>query len=184
MVMNAFCEARDFFSDMPEEVFILWLDVRIRTNGWPPSGVEWQGFLFGHTIQFWQNLTWSRERVFISESRLAEKSAALVDQVIEANLLECFNKIAQYVPDTKQRFASIVDYIKVNRDLPKPIVLLDVCGRFEVIDGCHRISAYTALRKIPEGAALLPETIDAWVARPPSNIVLTLLSTGSSAILR
>ena len=173
MITRAYREAREFFGDMPEEVFVLWLYERIRTNGWPPSGNEWQGFLFGHTMQFWQNLTWSRERVFISEGRLAEKSAALVEQVIEANLLGRLNLIARYLPDTKQRFASIVDYIKVHRDLPKPLVLLDAGGRFEVIDGCHRISAYTALGKISEGAALLPETIDAWVARPPSNIVDT-----------
>jgi hypothetical protein len=40
---EALADARNTFPAFPDDAFVLWLDDRIRSNGWPPAGIEWGG---------------------------------------------------------------------------------------------------------------------------------------------
>ena len=47
------------------------------------------------------------------------------------------------IPDLKQRFDSIVNYIRQNGKMPKaPILYLNDVKKYEIFDGNHRLSAY------------------------------------------
>ncbi|MGC1320917.1 MAG: hypothetical protein WA849_01920, partial [Candidatus Udaeobacter sp.] len=53
--------ARSMFPLMPEEVFELWLDERIESNGWPPSGDRWRGALCELSTTTWSAMEWEKK---------------------------------------------------------------------------------------------------------------------------
>ena len=71
---EALADARNTFPNFPKEVFTLWLDDRIKQNGWPPEGIEWQGFLFGESPDYWKSLEWAKQIVTLRPEGMASPS--------------------------------------------------------------------------------------------------------------
>lgn len=158
-------EARGALTNCPEEVFTLWLDDRILMNGWPPSGTEWCGFLRGYSLEYWKNLKWVKRSTSLSYDLLSFASQEIVDSLLEANLYDRPNHISEYVPNSKKRYAMALKYIMEQRALPGPVILLNEGQSFEIVDGCHRISALVALQRSTTLQDRVPEEIQAWIAQ-------------------
>jgi hypothetical protein len=161
---QALSDARATFPNYPEEIFHLWLDDRIRSNGWPPIGSEWDGFLFGKSISDWQTFTWHQEYLFLTECDLTETSFSLVLQITDAGVNGTNNLVSNYIPDVIERFNSCVEYIRSNNSTPGKILLLR-CGRvYHVVDGNHRVAALLALQSQTSPFETIGPVL-AWVAR-------------------
>lgn len=133
--------ARETFINMPEEVCQLWLDDRISNCGWPPEGLEWQGFLFRKSIEHWQQLAWEEKNVSLEVHQIAPISLELVSNLIEAHEHGKPNILTLYMPDSKSRYDSINDYLKTNKAVPGKIILMETELGYEIIDGVHRVTA-------------------------------------------
>ena len=160
-------DARRTFPGYPEEVFRLWLDDRIKANGWPPAGIEWQGFLFGHGISFWQSITWHRQNVSLTANDLSRESFRAIHQIVDAGANGTRNPMSMYIPNTVERFKSSLEYIKSNGSTPKTILLLDTPEGYDIVDGTHRVAALLAIQSCIDPPLQPSPPVDAWVARPP-----------------
>jgi hypothetical protein len=159
---EALADARNTFSAFPEDAFVLWLDDRIRSNGWPPIGIEWEGFLYGKPISFWQGLKWHQEVLSIRPEDLTQTAFDLIMQIIQAGTGQR-NLMSWYIPKTADRFKSCLAYVRTNTTVPGTILLLRDLDGLYVIDGNHRIAALLAVQsELPSGYA--PLSFSAWVA--------------------
>ena len=164
---EALADARNTFPNFPEEVFTLWLDDRIKQNGWPPEGIEWQGFLFGKSPDYWKSLEWNKQFVSLRPEGMASKSLMLVMQIIEAGR-GTKNLLSTYIPNTSERFKSALSFIKEHATTPGTPLLLSTEDGIEVVDGNHRVAALLAVQnQLPAGTTELPLSV--WLAKPPSS---------------
>jgi hypothetical protein len=159
---EALADARATFPNFPEQIFTLWLDDRIRQNGWPPIGIEWAGFLDGKPITYWQSLLWHRAQVILRPEELSATAFSVVMQLVEAATGKS-NMMSSYIPNTAERFNSCLQYILKNATTPGTIILHRSAMGTSIVEGNHRIAALLAAQsKMPPGSSLLP--FDAWVA--------------------
>ena len=160
-------DARVTFPNFPEEVFTLWLDDRIRQNGWPPAGIEWSGFFEGQPIAYWQSLQWRRERLTLTFEELTPTTFMIVMQLVEAAIGKS-NMMSRYIPNTAERFMSCLGYVQSNETTPGVVILHRSDLGIFVIDGNHRIAALLAFQA---GASLgtPPLPVEAWVAGKVSD---------------
>lgn len=156
-------KAREDLPNMPEEVFEIWFDDRIEANGWPPQGYEWQSNLFNHGLDFLKNLSWtSMELEF--PIQICHTSQNLVTGLLQVNVDGVKNNFSDYIADTKVRFHSIMSYVKINKSLPQPLVLLKENEGFQILDGSHRLSVLVALHLDDNTKHFVPKKVSSWVA--------------------
>lgn len=155
---------------MPEEVFSLWLDDRIKHCGWPPRGIEWQGFLLGEDLPYWRRLDWTKEAFPLTLDKLGASSIRLAALIYEACVLGRDNIISSYIPDGRERFQRLTRYVLDHGRLPAPLVLLDRSGVVDVVDGNHRTALVLGLQ-MADGANGCPSIreVEAWIGRAPSS---------------
>ena len=162
---EALADARAVFPKMPSDAFTLWLDDRIRNNGWPPAGIEWAGFLDGKPISYWKELHWQSESVTLRPEELTPNAFSLVMQLIEA-ANGSSNLMSKYIPNTVERFKSCLEYVRMNKTTPGIILLLRASEGVAIIEGNHRVAALLAYQSLlPEGSP--PLRMASWVAVPP-----------------
>jgi hypothetical protein len=141
------------------------LNDRIQSNGWPPAGIEWAGFLDGKPLSYWKALKWQKESVTLRSEELTPSGFSLVMQLIEA-ANGYSNLMSKYIPNTVDRFKSCLEYVRMNGTTPGVILLLRTSEGTAIIDGNHRIAALLAYQSLlPEGTA--PLRMASWVASPP-----------------
>lgn len=152
-------------SNVPDEVFELWLNDRIRQNGWPPLGYEWEGFLCGESLQYWSTLSWKKVAIQLTSHYLSYTSRCITHQIYEASVLNKENAISMYIPNTRERFSAIVTYALQHKTIPGTLVLLKRNDVFDIVDGNHRVSALIYLQTI-EDLSYIPKIfeVQAWVA--------------------
>lgn len=154
--------ARESLSNIPAEVCELWLYDRVATNGWPPTGVEWQGFLFNRPLSYWQGLSWDEQCISLSEDNIGDYSTELILALLGAHVGGLDNGVNEYMPDSKARYEAINQYLGERSEIPGKIILLEQSGKFEVLDGAHRVTAALVYQANNPDQKL---SIDAWVAR-------------------
>ncbi len=162
---EALANARNTFPDFLPEVFTLWLDDRIKKNGWPPSGIEWQGFLLGESIEYWQQLSWDEAQMTLKPSDLGPMSLRIAVQIIEAAQGKN-NLISAYISNTRERFQSSLQFVIEHRSLPSKVLLLRGPDGLEVIEGNHRIAALLAVLPQLQAIDSSGPSIQAIVASP------------------
>ena len=160
---DPFKQARTLLPCMPEEIFELWFDGRIRANGWPPFSPTWQGALRNRPISEWMKYHWKRELIKLEINRFTDMAKDIIYGLIEAKILNIPNEYSSYPKDSRERMTSIIEYIKMNRSLPKPIILLKDGPQYEIVDGSHRLAIYFALRSNEINDGFLATDQDAWV---------------------
>lgn len=154
--------AKETFRNMPEEVCQLWLYDRVADCGWPPAGLEWQGFLFGRSIEHWQSLNWEEKGKSIQVDQIAPISLDLVTHLVEAHEHGANNMLTMYMPDSKSRYDSINSYLSEHCTIPGKIILLDTESGYEIVDGAHRVTAALMYQvKNPQQALRL----DVWIGK-------------------
>jgi hypothetical protein len=152
---------------MPEEIFQLWLDDRIRTSRWPPVTVEWQGFLRQLPFRYWQILEWQQCEVDLRFEHFTSSARNIFDGLVSANIFGVQNEFSSYLQDSKSRIQSIYAYIQEFRALPSTLILLDLGQQLEIVDGCHRLATFFYLKNNGVPDDILPIRQSAWVGRHP-----------------
>lgn len=170
---QAFADARSTFPNFPEEIFQIWFDDRIRHNGWPPNGPEWEGFLFGRNISSWQQVIWTKDSVALAPNHLSTTAFKSIVLIADAALGNRANLMSKYIPDSKKRFTSSLCYIRENGAPPGTVLLLSGVDGYEIVDGNHRVAALLANWSQTDQSK--PVVIDAWVARHPLSAANSLL---------
>lgn len=162
---EALASARATFPNFPPDVFSLWFDDRIKQSGWPPSGLEWEGFFLGRSVKSWQAYAWQRDTVQLRAQQFSTSALRTLMLIIEAGVYGRENWITAYIPNTVERFISSVNYIKTDGKVPGTLVLLRGADGYEVVEGNHRVAALlylsvqNQLRSLGDVASA-----DVWVA--------------------
>jgi hypothetical protein len=145
-------ELADIKKDLPhwpEEVIEEWLVYLANRDdtGWPPpdpiSG-SWAGILGDRPLSWWRKVTWEKTTVDCSIDALAPKTHGIVTSM----RAEVAAKKADAV--TQRRFNHALHYILTNGAFPKPLVAMKDNGHLLVLDGNHRVAAFTAAQSIPD----------------------------------
>ena len=148
---------------MPEEVFRLWLDDRIRANGWPPEGAGWDRIFFGRTSGFLKELKWVKQLLVLTPEDFGPQSLERAIEVLEANVRHKDNALAKEVPGTHARFESALDFIETHAALPEPLVLLSTLEGYQICEGNHRAAAMLAAAARRGLPGFFPSRVEAWV---------------------
>jgi len=164
---NPFQEARASLQNIPEEIFQLWLDDRIKSRGWPPLGINWHGYLLGHPLSFWQETKWSKEFIKINYDSIADISKNILDDLMDSFNTGRVTLTTMFVGDSIPRMNNINKYISETNKLPGgPIIVILNNGLLEIVEGNHRVAVLLALQdKYPN--KYLNQQI-AWVGRQTS----------------
>ncbi|WNC71443.1 hypothetical protein RGQ13_15120 [Thalassotalea psychrophila] len=163
---------REFFPNMPDEVFEIWLAPLIEGKGWPFKTVEddlqatnWRYVLgIDFTLRQWIDCTWELIDINLPQSKFTNGSISMATAIVGNAAYGKLTDTAN-VENTKERFQSCVSYIKEHGNIPTPIILTRINDGFSVMDGNHRLAA------ILFTVNPLDIVIKAWVA----NINLTIV---------
>lgn len=159
----------DFFERMPTEVRELWLDPIAAMVGWPfqtlddpTENTRWYRIFMLLSLQEINELRWSLETVNIASQPFGIGNREMLGDLIQQHVMGRPPVWLRLIR-SKERFWSCVDFFRANGRLPKPVILYDVRGEMDIIDGHHRLAAVTFLARINNSAPNLK--VQAWVAR-------------------
>jgi len=156
-------QARRDLPHIPQEVFELWLDERIRAHGWPPLGDAWERTLAGLSVDHLRSLRWVKDYVALRPADLAPRSLEHAVRILDADIHGRQNAETAAIPDSARRFAAIWEFISSAARLPAPLVLVSTFDGYEVVEGNHRIAAmlWAAAQRGREG--FFPNPVEAWI---------------------
>lgn len=165
---------KTFFLNMPDEVRELWLEPIAERYGWPfasaskddpPYNSKWS-YVFGCRWKLDEVAKW-QWRMGVIDLR-SEKLTPTSIQAIEGLIPDKSGKLKAPFANlerTEDRLRACADYIRETGSIPKPVIAARVSGGFDILDGHHRIAAYTFscphdCYKIPAWIALAEEVED------------------------
>ena len=129
--------------DFPDEVIQTWLLPFARSVGWPPAPFSrWDRILIHRPLSFWRTVEWEKRRVSLNGLSLEARSLGQIQGLLDANVRGVRNIYAEQIPNTSDRFRSIVRYLQHHGRLPRPPVLFRTGFQYEILDGNHRLAAY------------------------------------------
>ena len=162
---SAYANARQLLFLLPEEIFKLWFDERIKANGWPPNQGVWQGTLRDKSIQYWTKLHWEKTLMKLDYNLLTNSSKEIIEGLIEANFHNKINDYSLLLNDSMSRIKSIIDYFKKYSKLPSPLILIYENRKYEIIDGSHRIAVFFFLQSICKNNIKLNNEHESWIGK-------------------
>ena len=160
---DPFKEARQLLPNMPEEIFTLWFDDRIKSNGWPPNSQMWQGALRYCPLHYWRNQQWEKKRVKLDFEKFTVLAKDIVNGLAGAVFNNILNAYSDPILDSKSKISNILEYVRENNILPKPLIFLQEDNLYEIVDGSHRLTVFFALHSHQNTKSMLDETQLAWV---------------------
>ena len=161
--LRQFEQADRDLAGFPEEVRLLWIRDCIRRGGWPPQrGHEWDTSFLDQPLDYWQRVTWTRERISLSRDRLTDPSQFSL-LMLERVLRGVKSWATEVMKDSVPRYTSVMDYIQKHRAIPGLLIVRDI-GAFDILDGGHRATAW--IHFLERNAPEAPDSAEAWVARP------------------
>lgn len=144
-----------YLPNFPPEVLVEWLLPYAISEGWPPSSsVEavpkgrWRYLLRRRSLSYWRSVSWQKVERRISIYELSPEYQEIMVQMTLGAVAGQRNLYSTSIPDLKQRFDKIVEYICEHATLPKPPVLLDEEEGISILDGNHRMAAYFYCRGV------------------------------------
>ena len=164
---------REFFPNMPSEVFDSWIAPLISGKGWPFKSIEddlqstsWR-FVLGldHTLKQWHECEWELITINLAEAKFTNGSMDMFKAIIGNAAYGVPTETAD-IENTVNRFRACTAYIQKHGNIPLPIIVTNINGGYFVMDGNHRMAA-VAHHNPPSNLG-----IPAWLA----NINLTKIS--------
>ena len=155
-------EVAQHLGNIPQEVRDVWLSERIETAGWPPNGARWNALLAGYTAAQWSKFSWHKEELDLSALPFSTEAIRIISGLAEARFGNVRN--AYYdVEGSAERMRNIYAHLKETRRLPGCPVLVKAAA-WDIVDGCHRITMYSAWLRHPELAPLIDRHQSVWIA--------------------
>lgn len=138
---------RQFFPNVPDEVFDMWLIPLAKDYGWPFENIheetkdtKWYHTLGGLPLSFWHSAEWE-----LTQRDLLSMPFSFITKFVLRSLIEQYQSgshtVVANLERTKERFGACADFIITNGIIPKPIIVLERNGAFEIVDGNHRVAA-------------------------------------------
>lgn len=162
MVNTKTSRARAMLRNMPDEVFRIYLEPLIRSNGWPFRGVDsptfgvWRNYFDGHTLKKISQLTWKREKISFRFARFHPSSKDRIRWIIGAHIYGLNTPCANVV-NGRARFIRCQRYIASTARMPVPVILMRSYAGLRILDGNHRLAAMASLPNSSIGV------IDCWI---------------------
>lgn len=132
---------------MPDEVFEMWLEPIAEHYGWPFKNgndrieeTKWFNVFGGFSLNTWVTAIWKREEINLTTTPLNYVTRIRISSIIN-RCVEGLPTLTAGVADSEERFRACAEFIMVNGNIPKPIIVLFRNGEAEIIDGNHRIAA-------------------------------------------
>ena len=163
MMFDAHEQARALFPLMPEEVFRLWMDERIESNGWPPDTGTWEAALRFRSVGYWQKLHWQKKGVLLIPESLSGETRRIIRSLYQGVFSGIPTEETRYVGDSRERITGTMRYIAQHGRLPSCLIFLEEDGVYEIVDGCHRLTAFFVCHSDPEFKNRPSQTQEAWV---------------------
>ncbi len=155
-------EVAQHLGSIPQEVRDAWLNERIDTAGWPPTGARWNALLAGYAPDQWVKFTWHKEELDLSTLSFSTEAIRIISGLSEARFGNVRN--AYYdIDGSAERMRCIYAHMKETRRLPGSPVLVK-SEAWDIVDGCHRITMYSAWLRNSELAPLMERNQSVWVA--------------------
>jgi hypothetical protein len=138
---SSYQEARKLFPNMPEEIFELWLDERIDDLGWPIEGTTWENVLRNKSLDYWQRIKWRKQRLLIEDlESFTECSKNLMAGLSRSVFLKMDNEHRRVMGDVSdEKVKKIRNHLAENSVLPGELILIIDDGKYEIVDGSHRL---------------------------------------------
>ena len=135
--------------NFPEDVIAQWLVPFAETDGWPPIADRWKYLLTNTNLDYWKNFTWTLEEVSFETLKLTREAESQIAGLLEAYVLGVNNIYSQQIGGNGlERFQFQLAFIKKNKQLIRPPVLVNHGKGYDIMDGNHRIAAYFALKQM------------------------------------
>ncbi len=139
---------REFFPNMPDEVFDLWLAPLIQGKGWPFNSItddlqktNWRYVLgIDSTLRDWASCSWSLIEINLSEIKLTNSGVNMIKAIIGYCVMGN-QTVTANLENTKERFQACTEFFIENGTIPNPVVVKKTRDGIEVIDGHHRLAA-------------------------------------------
>jgi hypothetical protein len=135
--------------NFPDEVLSDWLLPFVPNAGWPPAKSfedrpmgRWADLLMGKPLTYWRGIQWSKVDRHVSAQQLDQPSIERVVNLALAAVRGDVNPWSVGIPNLKQRFDSVVEYILVHGSIPRSPTLVNTPLGLSIIDGNHRMAAY------------------------------------------
>jgi hypothetical protein len=152
---------------LPDALAEEWIVPFVQEIGAPQSSGRWLNILGGYPLEFWCDTSWTLETInlrgvvagkldFDSNFTLTEMERGYFDGIR--------NDFSISMPHGKETTLQALEYLRTHRIFRGPPVLLCLPGgRFEIMDGNHRMLAYVlAMRAYPPEA---DEVQEVWLGR-------------------
>ena len=138
---------RNFFPNMPDEVFEKWLEPIAKEYGWPfqsasdsTKDTKWFYVLGKLDLIFWVNAIWHMDMIDFKTVSLSYGTNLSINS-IRQRVVEGLPTFFSSVAGSEERFGAAADFIRATGTIPGAIVVLIRNGQLEIVDGNHRIAA-------------------------------------------
>ncbi len=135
--------------NFPTEVLSDWLLPYAKTEGWPPSHgyneppqKRWRYLLRNKPLSYWRSLSWEKIDRHISIHDLDIENKTTMVQMVLGAVKDHQNMFTMQIPNLKDRFFSVVSYLREHGTIPKPPIIIKGTTGLSIIDGNHRMAAY------------------------------------------
>jgi hypothetical protein len=154
-------DIRQLFPGMPDDV-VAWLEARVASMGWPPVGMQWYGVLRGRSVDEWTALRWERRTIVPKPSGFT-RDTLLVCEGLHDVVFNGVQNEYSVIGCSRDKVASVAAYVRDQHAIPGTLIFLDDGGRLDVVDGCHRLMLYFALKARGATDEVLMPECDAWI---------------------
>jgi hypothetical protein len=157
--------------NFPDEILSDWLLPYARSEGWPPfggrdnmpQGARWPYLLSKKPLSYWANINWSLHNGHIELEQLDPRTQDTITQMILAAAKGETNLYSHSIPDLKERFDRILLHLTSTGSLPAAPTLVKAENGFRVMDGNHRLAAYSFYRLLSKAHNLVVQPQRYWV---------------------
>jgi len=158
MSNNIFKQIKHDLPDFPDEIIKGWLLPLGMKYGWPPREKLFGAALMFGSIDYWRNIIWEKKQKGFKDLHLSPGYQGLIDEMV-SNYKAGRNSLS----DSTERINNVMEYIKNEQKLPKPVVLISTDNGYDIADGNHRLVACKILTNKATRDNII---LDAWIGLP------------------
>jgi len=142
----------------PDDIIDEWVFYYAKDIGWPPGNPlldpenRWRAILHEKDLDYWAEIEWRKEKQKLTPKDFSNDDQMIITGLILTNNFGVSNIYSDTIPDTKERFDRICEYIKKNGSFPGVVAIVKVGTKYLIADGCHRLAAYFYLLGYLKGA--------------------------------
>ena len=169
----ALAQARRDLANFPTEIFADWLDEYVLRSGWPPKAPHetvptdsWANLLVHKPVAYWQQVRWERQMITYDSYMFTESSRNIVSDLITLHVFGISNQMT-HVSGGRETFDFHTRLMRTEKRFVSPPMLLKQGQRYELMDGCHRVSALLGILIRNPTDQAIPRAHNTWIASGP-----------------